>query len=114
MNEFQKQVGEWADRTFPQSNNGTITEHLRREVIELTESNEPVEAADCFLILLHHAHKNGYDLLSEAKDKFHTVQSREWGNPDAMGVVEHVRGTAGSEGYNRMLSDPQKYSQMDE
>ena len=91
MNDFQTQVGEWADKKFPQSNNKSMTEHLRREVKELIDSNEPVEAADCFLILLHHAHKNGYDLLEEAKKKFEIVQNRQYGEPDEMGVVEHIR-----------------------
>ncbi len=91
MNNFQKQVGEWAGKKFPQSNNLSITKHLEREVKELIDSNEPVEAADCFLLLLHHAYKNGYDLLEEAKNKFQSVQFREWGSPDKDGVVEHIR-----------------------
>ena len=90
MKDFQLQVGEWATGIFKQ-NNKAITEHLRREVMELMESNDPEEGGDCLLILLHHAYVNGYDLLGEAKKKFAIVQTRKWGEPDEMGVIEHIR-----------------------
>jgi len=93
MKNFQSEDGEWASKTFPQATNQSITEHLKREVNELSNSKDSCdtsEAADCLLILLHHAHKNGYDLLSEAKSKFEINKKRKWGKPDKLGVVEHV------------------------
>ena len=92
FNNLQNQLGRWAENKFPSSNNRSITNHLKREVKELKDSNEPSEAADCLLLLLHHAHKNGYDLLEEAKKKFEIVKLRRWGEPDAEGVVEHIPG----------------------
>ena len=91
MKNFQKEFCDWADEKFPNANNTSITQHLKREVKELIESNEPVESADCFLLLLHHSRKNGYDLLDEAKKKFEIVKHRQWGESDEMGVVEHIR-----------------------
>jgi hypothetical protein len=83
--------GSWAQATFPMQTNGSILEHLRREVKELQDSDDPQEAADCLLLLLAYAHRNGFDLFSEAVKKFHINQERQWGEPDAHGVVEHVR-----------------------
>jgi hypothetical protein len=51
----------------------------------------PREAADILLLLLHLAHGSGFSLLSMAGQKFAEVQARDWGTPDAAGVVEHVR-----------------------
>jgi NTP pyrophosphatase (non-canonical NTP hydrolase) len=96
MNElsaFQKEVGEWADATFnPRRGNNrkAIIYHLIKEVGELLESEAPEEAADCFILLLHHAHTLGYDLLEEARKKMEINQRRKWGNPDKNGVVEHI------------------------
>ena len=93
MKDFQKEVGEWGDRTFPCDGDrrpGIVT-HLAKEVIELNQSHDPEEAADCFMLLLHHAHKSGYDLLEEAKKKFEINKKRKWGKPDKHGIVEHIR-----------------------
>lgn len=96
---FQSEVGAWAEQTFPQSTNKSIITHLHREVAEL-ESCEifgaPMsfwqdEAADCLLLLLHLAHRQGFDLLAAGVAKFRVNQRREWGAIDAEGVVERVR-----------------------
>ncbi len=64
--------------------------HLRREVDELAADHSPEEAADCFILLLGHAHENGYDLLAAAKRKMAINYERKWGEPDEEGVVEHI------------------------
>ena len=91
MSNFQIQVGEWGDRTFPNGTPESIVAHLKREVKELAESHVPEEAADCFLLLLHHAHRCGYDLMIEAFKKFEINKKRKWGEPDKEGVIEHGR-----------------------
>ena len=53
--------------------------------------NTRSEAADCLLLLMHHAHKSGYSLQRAARDKFEMLKTRTWGEPDEQGVVEHVR-----------------------
>lgn len=89
--DFQEDVGNWGDTTFPNSNQQSIIAHLKKEVVELSENNNPVEVADCLLLLLYHAHKGGYDLFQEAQKKFEIVKTRKWGKPDKDGVVEHIR-----------------------
>lgn len=96
---FQADTGRWANTTFPQSTPGSIVAHLRREVEELGAAamlgpfeDEREEAADCFLLLLHFAHKRGFSLLDAAVEKSTENQLRTWGQADAEGVVEHVRG----------------------
>ena len=37
------------------------------------------------------AHGGGFSLLGEAHAKFAEVRGRQWGAPDAAGVVEHLR-----------------------
>jgi NTP pyrophosphatase (non-canonical NTP hydrolase) len=68
-----------------------VVAHLKKEVDELAESHDPEEAADCLILLLHHAHKCGYDLMIEAFKKFEINRQRRWGRPDEDGVVEHIR-----------------------
>ena len=89
--DFQNEVGTWGDEIFTEAHPDSIVAHLRREVKELGESHQPEESADCLLLLLHHAHQSGYDLLEEMKKKFEIVKKRKWGPPDAEGVVEHIK-----------------------
>jgi len=90
LKDIQAEVGSWAEKQFDQSTNSSICEHLRREVKELKSTFKPSEAADCFLILLHFAHKNKFDILSEALKKHTVNKNRNWGEPDEDGVVEHI------------------------
>lgn len=91
--EFQDEIGKWANDTFGQNvqTYKGVLAHLCKEVIELVETNEPVEAADCFLLLLQHAHECGYDLMEEAKKKHQINLKRKWGKPDKHGCIEHIR-----------------------
>lgn len=98
LDRFQQEVGRWAETTFPQSTKATIVAHLLREVAELDGAQhlgppeaEEEEAADCFLLLLHFAHKRGFSLLDAADRKMVENRLRRWGKADAAGVVEHVR-----------------------
>lgn len=87
---FQREVGEWGIRTFPDCTPESLVCHLRKEVEELAEDNNPEEAADCFILLLNHAHRCGYNLIIEAFKKFKINQKRKWGKPDKDGVIEHI------------------------
>lgn len=88
---FQQMVGEWSDNTFKRATLSSITSHLKREAQELNESDDALEAADCFLLLCHHAHRSGYNILEKALEKHEINKARQWGEPDHEGVVSHVK-----------------------
>lgn len=101
----QTRIGQWGNRTFPLSTPLSIVAHLRREVVELEDeiirATSPLfetnpgavqeEAADCLMLLYHLAHRLGFDLHDAAEVKCSINQQRTWGEPDAEGVVEHVK-----------------------
>lgn len=104
---LQQEVGTWGDTTFPLSVPRSVMAHLSDEITELADEVDAFtdcadattraalaeEAADCFLLLLHLAHKCGFDLNEAAQAKFEKNQVRVWGEPDERGVVRHVTQT---------------------
>lgn len=87
LDTMQQRVGEWANRTFPESNTHTILAHLRDEIGELTaaETDAPLarelhqeEAADCLLLLLHYAHRRRFSLFDAAVGKAAINEQRQW------------------------------------
>lgn len=94
LDDLQKTVGEWGAETFPRSNNSSIVNHLKEEVEELAESGDPSEAADCLLMLLHFAHRNGFSLFDEALKKHLYVREHYvFGEPDEKGISRHIKAT---------------------
>lgn len=91
MNDFQKRVSAWQDKTFPWATADSVIAHLKREMVELDEDRTEEEAADCLLLLIGFANKTGFDLFQAAEEKFKVVQLREYGEPDDEGVSEHIR-----------------------
>lgn len=109
MNELQRLVGEWGIVTFPHSTIATMHEHLRREAEELERGvtrwqrqqrpvkedvvwqTTMVEVADVLLLALGLAHRKRFSLFDVIQYKFRECQTREWGEPDADGVSEHIR-----------------------
>lgn len=69
LDEFQEQVGVWAEKTFPTYTKETVLIHFMREAKELKESQSIAEAADCMLCLLHFAHKSKESLLHHTTEK---------------------------------------------
>lgn len=99
MSAFQREVGAWAQQTFPQSTRESVLAHLYDELQELMAADqgeqaeghtEIEEAADCYLLLLHYAHKCRFDLEESAMLKHLRNTRRQWGVPDERGVVRHV------------------------
>ncbi len=87
---LQEDVGTWADHTFPQSTNKSITAHLQEEIGEFLEDESPNEAADIVMLLMHHAHKNGYDLLEAVESKLLVNKNRTWATkPNEKGYFKH-------------------------
>lgn len=87
-----REVNEWQAVTFPRATPASVVEHLRREVLELVEDpTDAVELADCYFLLVGLAYELGVDLKTVVADKLAINRARVWGEPDAHGVVEHVR-----------------------
>ena len=92
FDDLSKRVQEWQRETFPDATPHSVAAHLRKEAKELSENpSDYYEAADCALLLIGHAQAAGYDLFNAIREKFAIVQQRQWGEPDADGVVEHIR-----------------------
>lgn len=98
ISDLQLATGTWADETFPQSSPDSIIAHFREEAHEFADGSpdkdpgDPEEAADCLLLLLHHAHKCGYSLLDEAAKKFRKNRMRKWATkPNAEGYFKHTQ-----------------------
>ncbi len=94
-----KDVIDWQEEQFPKATTKSIITHLYMEVFELGEavkldSNTSEELADCFLLLFGLAHKLdlGFDQIVKAiEDKMKINKFRTWGEPDANGVVRHIK-----------------------
>ncbi len=88
----QREVDEWAEATFTHATQASRIAHLRREVGELSEHPyAPEEIADVFILLCGIVRGAGVDLADEVRAKLQLLRERTWGEPDAEGVVEHVR-----------------------
>jgi NTP pyrophosphatase (non-canonical NTP hydrolase) len=101
MENFQESVGQWADTTFPQSSWQSIASHLQEETQELENALYTApregrgqfgeEAADCFLLLLHLAHKEGFSLIGEVITKDAANRQRTWETDDqGRGYWKHI------------------------
>jgi hypothetical protein len=63
--EFQQQIGEWGNTTFPTSTVDSVLAHMKEEAVELRALPRTEEAADMGLLLTHVAYKSGFDLFEE-------------------------------------------------
>jgi NTP pyrophosphatase (non-canonical NTP hydrolase) len=98
LDEFQREVGEWGEKTFPQSNLLSIIRHFDEEASELVGAMEhptkdfpdiDEEAADCFLLLLHYCHRRGVSLMELAEWKMLINRERKWTKDSGKGYVKH-------------------------
>ena len=86
------EIHEWQLATFPEASALSKFEHLKREIAELGEDiTKPSEIADCMLLLIGLAKIQGINPIAAMREKLAVNKSRKWGEPDALGVVEHVR-----------------------
>jgi hypothetical protein len=85
----------WQRATFPQATPASVAEHLRREALEFCESpTNAEEIADLFHLVVGAAQASGHNLAKIVAEKFAENRARQWGEPDAEGVVEHVKPAA--------------------
>lgn len=91
VTEFQREVSQWAQATFPHQTPHSKMCHLEKEIKELREDlNDTEEMADCFILLLNLCEMAGGDLFEAAKRKMEKNRKRKWGTPDADGVCHHI------------------------
>ena len=92
--DLQEEVGNWAVQTFPKATTKSIIAHIKKEIKELEDASDDglsEECADIYMMLLHIAHRQRFDLFLAAKNKLEINKRRKWGLPDKDGVVEHIR-----------------------
>lgn len=89
LDELQQVYGKWSEVTFPKNDLRSWCNHIRDEVDELEEGNDPLEAADIVLMLLDHAARNNYSLMDAIKVKFDMLRSRTWKPQNELGIVKH-------------------------
>lgn len=95
-------VVEWARLAFgrartPQRHRAKAI-HLLKEAQELAEDpSDAEEMADVLMILAHLAADQGVNLAVAVREKLAVCRQRQWGPPDADGVVEHVRKEDGAD-----------------
>ncbi len=91
LNSLVVEIQAWQRATFTKASPESVAAHLLLEAAELKDNPcDPHEIADCFLLICGSAQANGYDLTDLVARKFAIAQSREWGEPDAEGVVRHL------------------------
>lgn len=94
-----REASAWADATFTQSTVQSIAAHLEREARELRAApTDPEEMADVAMLLGHLIHRTGCDIVAAMRAKLMKNRARQWGTPDAEGVVVHVPASAPREG----------------
>lgn len=82
----------WQREAFPNATAESSALHLAREAHELvSDPHDAEEMADCLFMLLQVADRSGVDLWAAAARKLEVNRAREWQEPDASGIVEHVR-----------------------
>jgi dCMP deaminase len=89
------EVNEWQAVTFPRATPSSVVAHLKREVDELAaDPTDTGELADVIFLVVGLAYELGLsmtDLAEIVAQKLAINRKRTWGEPDADGVVEHVR-----------------------
>lgn len=87
-----RSVTEWTNRVFTKRTEAGLLAHIRREVDELARSpDDPDELADLVILACCYAGLKGWDLEHQVGLKMIDNLGRTWGEPDADGVVEHIR-----------------------
>lgn len=79
IKELQEEVGSWAVRIFEKATQESTIAHLRDEVNnELHPDCDPLELADCVLLLLHLSYRMNVDLEEAVLRKFEINKKRKW------------------------------------
>lgn len=119
LQQLMNDISQWSNETFGKGQrNPAIVRHLKKEVDELIKSLDEtislglddsfgirefgvqmnktkMEYADCLMLLLDSAKHFGMssnELIDITRKKLEINKSREWGEPDGNGVIEHIKG----------------------
>ena len=99
LRQMQDEIGAWGDATFPTSTFISVASHFEEEAAEFLaeiRSGESVDAvlnelADCAILLIQFAHKNGFDLSQVIERKMAINRARTWNTtPEPEGHFKHV------------------------
>ena len=94
LDELQREIGEWGDATFPMSTIDSVMSHLSEEFVEFFDDwrngrdEQEIEAADCLVLLMHYAHKNGFSLSDAVERKMSINRTRTWSTTPGIEVAE--------------------------
>ena len=94
------EIAAWQKETFGRATSQSKLFHLVDEIKELHEAiitdaeDKRLEFADCFFLLFGSAAADGMtyqDICKAIQEKFEINKARKWGEPDANGVVNHIK-----------------------
>lgn len=93
---LEKRINKWQNDTFPKSDSFSKMKHLKKEIVELEEAldhADPLdeELADCAILLIGIAGKNGINLKRAIRKKFSINKKREWEKPNKDNVYFHKK-----------------------
>lgn len=92
LDDVLAEVNAWQRETFPHATPKSVVEHLRREAYELWQHpHDQNEWADVLFLLAGAADLIGTPLADVVARKLDINRARTWGEPDELGVSEHVR-----------------------
>lgn len=92
LEEVLDEVRLWQRETFPLSSPSSRAAHLLKEAHELNaRPDDHEEAADVQMLLA--GLRTNAELVAAVRAKLAVCRTRTWGDPDANGVVEHLRAT---------------------
>ena len=97
IEDIKNKVALFSDNTFGKERPfSSPLHHLKKEIDEALESDDPFEFADMLLLLLDSFRKkfpnlDTQDLLRLCDEKLKICLNRKWGKPDENGVIEHIR-----------------------
>ena len=87
-----EEIVSWGNDTFPQENLRSLTKHILKEAAELKAApTDPHEIADVLMLVFALAAKGNVDVVRALREKLAICRGREWGEPDADGMTQHVR-----------------------
>ncbi len=98
-NQFNEVI-DWQKSTFPAATALSKVFHLEKEIHELKtdliedSKDRRLEYADCVLLLFGSMASDGMtfqDVCDAVDEKMKINYSRQWGNPDKNGVVQHIK-----------------------
>jgi Protein of unknown function (DUF550) len=95
LNQINARVAKWSKATFNPNNEyraDAIAAHLSDEVAEVVaDPTDHLEIADCYILLAGLCGQVGVDAEAAIAEKMTINMRRRWGQPDARGVVNHIK-----------------------